>query len=89
MIQSDITESFNISRLGDLRAWLAANAHLPDDTEINVEGIENGDEEPLITLAKRTWDKHEQGRMVVYKDGVAHDVEQTLIVIREWSSEQI
>lgn len=87
MIQSDITDPFSICSLRDLRAWLAENAHLPDDTEINVEGQENGDEEPLILLAKRTWGKTEQGRMVVYENGVARGVDQTLIVIREWSPE--
>ena len=55
MIQSEITDPWEIFTLGDLRQWLAENAALPDDTEINVKGEQNGDEAPLIVLAERTW----------------------------------
>jgi len=84
MIQSDIGHAFDISCLGHLRAWIRDTAHLPDDTQISVDGAETGDGLPTIGPAKRTWRPGEQGCMVVMnEDGTTTQVDQTIVVIKE------
>lgn len=88
MIQTPLSDPSIISSLGELRHWLADNAHLPDDTEIQVMGEKSGDDDPIIHLAKRTWRPNEQGCMVVYDaDNKSRQVDQTLIVIGEWADD--
>jgi len=84
MIQSDIGHDYGISCLGRLRAWIRETAHLPDDTQISVEGAEIGDGLPTIGQAKRTWSPGEPGCMfVTNEDGTRTQVDQTIVVIKE------
>jgi hypothetical protein len=86
MIQMDTHNPEEISTLGDLRDFLKRNGGLPDDTPIQVLGDSGGDDMPLISVAKRSWRKGENGCMVEHlPDGTKRQVDQFVIVIKEWT----